>query len=87
MEAVAKLDKAAIQPMVDAVADCIPTWKGGIVNSGGRLLLTKVTFSSIPICTSIALALPPWTLKAIDKFLHAFVWTGSEVVSSSLGKE
>lgn len=77
---VQKLERAAIQTLVDKVADHLPTWKGRLLYSGGRLLLTKVTLSAIPVYISIALVLPPWAIKAIEKIMRAILWTSSETV-------
>lgn len=76
-----KLQKADIQPVIDKVADRLPTWKSGLLNSGGRLTLTKVTLNAIPIYISIALIMPPWAIKAMEKLMRAFLWCGSDVVS------
>lgn len=75
-----KLGRADIQPLVDMVADWLPTWKARLLNSSGRLLLTKTTLSAVLIFISIALNLPPRAIKAIEKIMRAFLWTGSDTV-------
>jgi hypothetical protein len=57
-----KLKKAELQPLVDTVADRLPTWKVRLMSKAGRTTLTKVTLSSISIHVSIAVALSPWLL-------------------------
>jgi hypothetical protein len=52
------------------------------MNRSGRLELIKSTLSAVPIYTSISLALPVWTLKAILKFMKAFLWTGTDMVKA-----
>jgi hypothetical protein len=39
-----------------------------------------VTLSSIATHVAIAVALPPWAIKAIDKKRCAFLWKGTEEV-------
>uniref|UniRef100_A0A0A8Z9R2 Reverse transcriptase zinc-binding domain-containing protein n=1 Tax=Arundo donax TaxID=35708 RepID=A0A0A8Z9R2_ARUDO len=48
----------------------------GLINRGGRLILTKVTLTSIPFYLSMSLQLPPWVIRAIDKLRKAFLWKG-----------
>jgi hypothetical protein len=49
-----QLRRADEQPLVDAVAARIPTWKAGLLTHSGRVLLTKVTLTAIPIHLSIS---------------------------------
>jgi hypothetical protein len=49
-----RLRRADEQPLVDAVAARIPTWKAGLLTHSGRVLLTKVTLTAIPIHLSIS---------------------------------
>jgi hypothetical protein len=74
------LKKADMQPLVDADADRLQTWKAHLISRVGRTTLTKVTLSTIPIHTSIAVAMPRGTYKAIDKLRRAFIWTGTDTV-------
>jgi hypothetical protein len=67
-----KLSKADLQPMVDVVADRLPTWKGQLMSWSGQTVLIKVTLSAIPIHTSITIKVSPWICRAIDK-LRAFI--------------
>jgi hypothetical protein len=41
------------QPLVDAIAARLPTWKAGLLTKAGRVLLTKVTLSAILVHLSI----------------------------------
>lgn len=59
---VTKLPKAALQPLVDKVADRVPTFKGKLLHSSGRLALLKSTLSAIPVDIMINLELPPWAI-------------------------
>lgn len=79
---VKKLPKTSLQPLIDKVADRLPTWKGRLMNRSGRLALIKSTLSAIPIHIAINLKLDPWAIKALEKIMKAFLWSGTEVVSS-----
>ena len=54
-------------PLIDKVADYLPGWKASLLNKAGRLTLVKVVLTVVPIYNLIALDLPKWVLKAIDK--------------------
>jgi len=66
---------------VDAVAARIPTRKAGLLTNAGRVLLTKVTLSAIPVHLSIACCLSQWVIQQIDKRRRAFPWAGTDSVS------
>lgn len=74
---VVRLRRADEQRLVDAVARRIPTWKAGLLNTAGRLTLTKATLSAIPVHVSITCCLSPWAIKQIDKSRRAFLWCGT----------
>lgn len=76
-----RLQRIDEQPLVDAIAARIPTWKSGLLTDAGRVLLTKVTLSAISIHLSIACCLSEWAIKQIDKHRRAFLWAGTESVS------
>jgi len=78
-----KLKKCELQPLVDKVNDCLPTWKAKLLSKAGRAVLVKAKLSAIPVHTAMANALPPWVIKCIDKHCRAFLWTGSD--SAKLG--
>jgi hypothetical protein len=77
-----KLPKLALQPLADRVADKQPAWKGGLLHSSGRLTLIKMTLCVVPIYTSISVSLPGWLLKAIQRIMKAFLWSGTAVVQN-----
>lgn len=73
-----RLRHADEQPLIDAVAKRIPTWKAGLLTTAGRVALTKSTLSAIPVHTSIACCLSAWAVQQIDKRRRAFIWAGTE---------
>jgi hypothetical protein len=78
--ALAKLSKAALQPLLDRVADHLLVWKGCLMRQSGRLILIRTTLSAIPVHTSISLGLPPWLHKACLRIMITFLWTGMDMV-------
>jgi hypothetical protein len=79
----ARLKHAEEQALVDSVAARarLPTWKSGLLTHAGRVLLTKVTLSAIPIHMSIACCLSSWAIGQIDKRRQAFLWAGKDSTS------
>jgi len=76
-----RLHRVEEQPLVDAVAMKIPTWKSGLLTGAGRALLTKVTLSAIPVHVAITSCLSQWAIGSIDKRRRVFLWTGQDSVS------
>jgi hypothetical protein len=73
-----KLSKAEEQQIVNKVADRLPSWMGRLLSITGRLVLTKVTLTSLVIYPAMALQLSPWAIGAIEKLRRAFLWNGSD---------
>ena len=65
-------------PLIDKVADYLPSWKASLLNRAGRLILTKVVLTASVIHHLIALDSPRWVIKAIYKKRCGFLWKGQE---------
>lgn len=77
-----RLPKAALQPL-DKVTSRVPAWKQGrLLNRSGRLNLAKSTLAVISVHISMAVAVTPWAIKTMETLIRAFLWNGSETVSS-----
>jgi hypothetical protein len=77
---IGKLPKTVLQPIVDQMADRVPTWKGGLMHRSGRLTLIKSTLAAMPVYTSIAMRLSKWLTNSMQKIMRSFLWSGTEVV-------
>jgi hypothetical protein len=66
-----KLKNSDLHPLVDKVADRLPTWKAKMMSRSGRTTLTKVTLSPISVHVSITVKVVPWILRAINRLHRA----------------
>jgi hypothetical protein len=75
-----KLTRAHIQPIIDKVAARLPSWKANLLTRVGRKVLIQSVLTSMVIYLAMALDLPPWAFKAIDKIRRGFLWKGKKDV-------
>jgi hypothetical protein len=76
-----------------SVADCLPLisscdkhlagWRASLLNRAGRLTLSTVVLSSVPLHFMSAINIPNMVIKAIDRRHRAFFWTDDEVCHGS----
>jgi hypothetical protein len=64
---IGKPTKEVLLPLIDKVAEFLPGWKASLMNRAGRLVMVRVVLTAAPIYLLIAMDLPKWVLKAIDK--------------------
>jgi hypothetical protein len=69
-----RLRKEDLQPFVDKVACRLPVWKAEQMAPIGRVTMVNAVLSSIPIYLLMAINVPKWVIKRIDKVHRGFLW-------------
>jgi hypothetical protein len=67
---------AQLQPIVDSMANKLPTWKSRLMQKPGRLALVKSVLGAIPIHQLLVLAPVKKTIKLMEKIERGFLWEG-----------
>jgi hypothetical protein len=74
--AITKLKKEHLQPIIDRMADLLPGWKAGMLTRAGRKVHVQFVLTSTLIYLAMALDLPQWAHKAMDKIQRSYFWRG-----------
>jgi hypothetical protein len=75
-----KIKKADLLHWVERIGDKLPGWKANLMNMAGRATWVRFVLSALPIHVLIALNVPKWFIKAINKIRRAFLWKGRREV-------
>lgn len=73
-----KTIQGSLLTLIDKVADHRLGWKASLMNRASWLIMTRVVLIASVIHHLIAIDLPKWVVKAIDKKRHGFLWKGQE---------
>jgi hypothetical protein len=70
-----KLTKSQLQPLIDRLADLLPGWKSDLTRAGRAVQVQFVLIATV-IYHAMALDLPTWALKSINKICRNYLWRG-----------
>jgi hypothetical protein len=71
-----KLTKSQLQPFIDCLVDLLPGWKLELMARAGHAVQVQFVPVATVIYHDMALDLPPWALKAINKIYRNYLWRG-----------
>jgi len=63
---------------IEKIANKLPGWKASLMTLAGRAVLVKSVLTAIPIYILVAIKVPKWLLRAVDKIRRGFLWTGRQ---------
>jgi hypothetical protein len=71
-----RLNKEQLQPIINRIADQLPSWKADLLTKPGRKFLVQLVLTGMMIYLAMALDFPTSAYKAINKFRRGFFWRG-----------
>jgi hypothetical protein len=72
-----KLSRAQLQPIIDKLADLLPGWRADLMTRAGRAVHVQFVITTTIIYQDMALDLPAWFIKTVDKIRRGYFWRGS----------
>jgi hypothetical protein len=76
-----KLKKSQLQPLIDRLVDLLPGWKSNLMTRAERVIHVQFVLTTTVIYHAMALDLPPWADKAINKIRRNYMWRGRKDAS------
>ena len=76
-----RLTKNDLQPLLDCFGKKTAGWKVKWLPIASRLILVRVVLSALPTFQLLAIDMPKWIIKEIDRMRRAFLWYASDKTS------
>ena len=76
-----KLKKADLMLWIEKVENKLLGWKTSLMNMAGRVTWVRFVLTAVPIYVLIAIKVPKWFIRAINKLRRAFTWKGRKQVN------
>lgn len=73
-----KISKSDLLPWIEKLGDKLPGWKASLMYLAGRVTWVRFVLTAIPIYAMIAVSMPKWFIKAVNKLHWAFTWKGRD---------
>ena len=66
---------------IEKVANKLPGWKASMMTLAGRAVLVRFILTAIPIYLLLAIKVPKWFIRTIDKIRRGFLWKGRKDIN------
>jgi hypothetical protein len=67
------LRRSDLLAWIKKIANKLPGWKASLMNLAGRAVLVRFVLTTIPIYLLVALKVPKWFIRAVDKIRRGFL--------------
>jgi len=76
-----KLRRSDLLIWIEKIAIKLPGWKAPLMSLAGRAVLVRYVITAILIYLLIAIRVPKWFIRAVDKIRKSFLWKGRKEIN------
>ena len=76
-----KLRRSDLLTWIEKIENKLPGWKAPLMSLAGRAVLVRYVITAIPIYLLIAIRVPKWFIRAVDKIRKSFLWKGRKEIN------